>query len=152
MTCEQQIAIAMSCRGFMVGEEAVTLDIIPLLRAMSDMGRLEDTMYLSMFAMEEAKHIDFFRHWFDAVGFDVETGGMSGYGGGDQQIDPFVVTAARDEPARQRSVAEADPRCDAALQPPDRSGLRDRRLPAVRLSSSKRSAATSSRRSARASR
>jgi ribonucleoside-diphosphate reductase beta chain len=37
---------------------------------MSDLGRLEDTMYLSMFAMEEAKHTDMFRRWFDAVGFD----------------------------------------------------------------------------------
>jgi ribonucleoside-diphosphate reductase beta chain len=54
----------------MVGEEAVTLDIVPLLRCMSDLGRLEDTMYLSMFAMEEAKHTDMFRRWFDAVGLD----------------------------------------------------------------------------------
>jgi hypothetical protein len=35
-----------------------------------DLGRLEDTMYLSMFAMEEAKHTDMFRRWFDAVGLD----------------------------------------------------------------------------------
>jgi ribonucleoside-diphosphate reductase beta chain len=62
--------VAMSARGFMVGEEAVTLDIVPLLRCMSDLGRLEDTMYLSMFAMEEAKHTDMFRRWFDAVGVD----------------------------------------------------------------------------------
>jgi ribonucleoside-diphosphate reductase beta chain len=62
--------VAMSARGFMVGEEAVTLDIVPLLRCMSDLGRLEDTMYLSMFTMEEAKHTDFFRRWFDAVGLD----------------------------------------------------------------------------------
>jgi ribonucleoside-diphosphate reductase beta chain len=62
--------VAMSARGFMVGEEAVTLDIVPLLRCMSDLGRLEDTMYLSMFAMEEAKHTDMFRRWFDAVGMD----------------------------------------------------------------------------------
>jgi ribonucleoside-diphosphate reductase beta chain len=48
----------------------VTLDIVPLLRYMSDLGRLEDTMYLSMFAMEEAKHTDLFRRWFDAVGAD----------------------------------------------------------------------------------
>jgi ribonucleoside-diphosphate reductase beta chain len=54
----------------MVGEEAVTMDIVPLLRCMSDLGRLEDTMYLSMFAMEEAKHTDMFRRWFDAVGLD----------------------------------------------------------------------------------
>jgi ribonucleoside-diphosphate reductase beta chain len=92
LTGEQQLMLAMSCRGFMVGEEAVTLDILPLLRAMSDMGRLEDTMYLSMFAMEEAKHIDFFRHWFDAVGFDPSLGMGGGYGGtgnGEPQIDPF---------------------------------------------------------------
>ncbi len=87
---EARLMLAMSCRGFMVGEEAVTLDILPLLRAMSEMGRLEDTMYLSMFAMEEAKHIDFFRHWFDAVDFDPSIGGQSGYGGGDPQMDPFV--------------------------------------------------------------
>jgi ribonucleoside-diphosphate reductase beta chain len=62
--------VAMSARGFMVGEEAVTMDIVPLLRCMSDLGRLEDTMYLSMFAMEEAKHTDMFRRWFDAVDLD----------------------------------------------------------------------------------
>jgi ribonucleoside-diphosphate reductase beta chain len=62
--------VALSARGFMVGEEAVTLDIVPLLRCMSDLGRLEDTMYLSMFTMEEAKHTDMFRRWFDAVGMD----------------------------------------------------------------------------------
>ena len=43
---------------------------IPLLRCMSDLGRLEDTMYLAMFTMEEAKHTDMFRRWFDAVGLD----------------------------------------------------------------------------------
>jgi ribonucleoside-diphosphate reductase beta chain len=93
LTGEQQLMLAMSCRGFMVGEEAVTLDILPLVRTMSDMGRLEDTMYLSMFAMEEAKHIDFFRHWFDAVGFDASVGmGAGGYGGDGegQQMDPFA--------------------------------------------------------------
>jgi ribonucleoside-diphosphate reductase beta chain len=70
MTDEQRLPFALSARGFMVGEEAVTLDIVPLLRAMSEVGRLEDTMYLSMFAMEEAKHTDMFRRWFDVVGFD----------------------------------------------------------------------------------
>jgi ribonucleoside-diphosphate reductase beta chain len=70
MTAEERQLVAMSARGFMIGEEAVTLDIIPLLQCMSDLGRLEDAMYLSMFAMEEAKHTDMFRRWFDAVGFD----------------------------------------------------------------------------------
>jgi ribonucleoside-diphosphate reductase beta chain len=70
MTDDQRTRVALSARGFMVGEEAVTLDIVPLLRCMSDLGRLEDTMYLSMFAMEEAKHTEMFRRWFDAVGLD----------------------------------------------------------------------------------
>src|SRR5215468_2204479 len=73
MSEEERTLVAMSARGFMVGEEAVTLDIVPLLRCMSDLGRLEDTMYLSMFAMEEAKHTDMFRRWFDAVGLDPAT-------------------------------------------------------------------------------
>ncbi len=70
MSDNQRTRVALSARGFMVGEEAVTLDIVPLLRCMSDLGRLEDTMYLSMFAMEEAKHTEMFRRWFDAVGLD----------------------------------------------------------------------------------
>ena len=70
MPAEDRTLVAMSARGFMVGEEAVTLDIVPLLRCMSELGRLEDTMYLSMFAMEEAKHTEMFRRWFDAVGLD----------------------------------------------------------------------------------
>jgi ribonucleoside-diphosphate reductase beta chain len=70
MSDEDRTLVAMSARGFMVGEEAVTLDIVPLLRCMSELGRLEDTMYLSMFAMEEAKHTEMFRRWFDAVGLD----------------------------------------------------------------------------------
>ena len=70
MTDEERTLVALSARGFMVGEEAVTLDIVPLLRCMSDLGRLEDTMYLSMFAMEEAKHTEMFRRWFDAVDLD----------------------------------------------------------------------------------
>jgi ribonucleoside-diphosphate reductase beta chain len=71
MSAAERVTVALSARGFMIGEEAVTLDIIPLLRCMSDLGRLEDTMYLSMFAMEEAKHTEMFRRWFDAVGLDL---------------------------------------------------------------------------------
>ena len=70
MTAEHRQLVALSARGFMVGEEAVTLDIVPLLGCMSQLGRLEDTMYLSMFAMEEAKHTEMFRRWFDAVDLD----------------------------------------------------------------------------------
>lgn len=68
---EQRFGIIGLARGFMVGEEGVTLDILPLLMATADQGRLEEVMYLTTFAFEEAKHVDFFRRWFDEVGIDV---------------------------------------------------------------------------------
>jgi ribonucleoside-diphosphate reductase beta chain len=70
MTDEQRFGIAGLARGFMVGEEGVTLDILPLVMAMADEGRVEETMYLTTFAFEEAKHIDMFRMWFDTVDFN----------------------------------------------------------------------------------
>ncbi len=69
---EQQFVVAGLARGFMVGEEGVTLDIVPLLIALADEGRVEEVIYLTTFAMEEAKHVDFFHRWFDAVGFDLQ--------------------------------------------------------------------------------
>ena len=83
---EVRMGVAVGARGFMVGEEAVTLDILPLVRAISDEGRLEETIFLTSFVLEEAKHVDFFRSWFDAVGFDPRTAPqVGGYeqGGGD---------------------------------------------------------------------
>ncbi len=68
---EYQDAVLGVCLGFMVGEEAVTLDILPLAMAMADEGRLEEVIFLSSFALEEAKHVDFFRRWLDAVGADI---------------------------------------------------------------------------------
>ncbi len=69
-TDEQKRRVASSARGFMVGEEAVTIDILPLIRAISTEGRLEETIYLTSFALEEAKHVDFFRLFFDSIEFD----------------------------------------------------------------------------------
>ncbi|MER3396264.1 MAG: R2-like ligand-binding oxidase [Acidimicrobiia bacterium] len=66
----QRRTIAFFARGFMVGEESVTLDIVPLIVGVADEGRVEEAIYLTTFAMEEAKHVDFFRRWFDAVGED----------------------------------------------------------------------------------
>jgi ribonucleoside-diphosphate reductase beta chain len=67
---EQQYMVGGLARGFMVGEEAVTLDILPLVQAIADEGRTEETIFLTTFMLEEAKHVEFFRLWFDAVGFD----------------------------------------------------------------------------------
>ncbi len=56
------------CAQFIAGEEAVTKDIQPFMRAMREEGRLGDEMYLTQFAFEEAKHTQVFRMWLDAVG------------------------------------------------------------------------------------
>ena len=56
------------CAEFIAGEEAVTQDIQPFMAAMRAEGRLGDEMYLTQFAFEEAKHVQVFRMWLDAVG------------------------------------------------------------------------------------
>ena len=53
---------------FEAGEEAVTTDIQPFVSAMAAEGRLEDEMYLTQFAFEEAKHVELFRRWLDEIG------------------------------------------------------------------------------------
>src|SRR5205807_1670460 len=52
---------------FQAGEEAVTLDLLPLVLAVARRGRLEEEIYLTSFLWEEAKHTEFFRRWLDEV-------------------------------------------------------------------------------------
>lgn len=54
---------------FVAGEEAVTLDLLPLIQAIAEEGRIEEEMYLTTFLFEEAKHTDFFRRFMDEVAF-----------------------------------------------------------------------------------
>ncbi|MFL1376218.1 MULTISPECIES: R2-like ligand-binding oxidase [unclassified Nocardiopsis] len=63
-----QKRILRLCAFFAAGEEAVTEDLQPFLRAMAAEGRLGDEMYLTQFAFEEAKHVQAFRLWLDAIG------------------------------------------------------------------------------------
>ena len=65
---EAQTRILRLCAFFVAGEEAVTEDVQPFLRAMAAEGRLGDEMYLTQFAFEEAKHVQAFRMWLDALG------------------------------------------------------------------------------------
>ncbi|WP_067971160.1 R2-like ligand-binding oxidase [Nocardiopsis trehalosi] len=60
------------CAQFVAGEEAVTEDIQPFVRAMAAEGRIGDEMYLTQFAYEEAKHVQAFRLWLDALGVDAD--------------------------------------------------------------------------------
>lgn len=54
---------------FVAGEEAVTLDLLPLIQAIAQEGRIEEEMFLTTFLFEEAKHTDFFRRFMDEVAF-----------------------------------------------------------------------------------
>lgn len=64
---EQRLACSLAAQ-FMAGEESVTQDLQPFMTAMAVGGRLSDEAYLTQFVFEEAKHMQAFRLWFDAVG------------------------------------------------------------------------------------
>ncbi|WP_238423255.1 R2-like ligand-binding oxidase [Gordonia sp. 'Campus'] len=65
---EQRRSATYLVSQFIAGEEAVTQDIQPFMKAMASEGRFGDEMYLSQFCFEEAKHTQVFRRWMDAVG------------------------------------------------------------------------------------
>jgi ribonucleoside-diphosphate reductase beta chain len=52
---------------FVAGEEAVTLDLLPLIQIIAKEGRVEEEMFLTSFLFEEAKHTDFFRRFLDVI-------------------------------------------------------------------------------------
>ena len=55
---------------FQAGEEAVTVDLLPLIMVIAREGRLEEEMYLTSFLWEEAKHVELFRRFLDEVAED----------------------------------------------------------------------------------
>ncbi|MDA0244355.1 MAG: R2-like ligand-binding oxidase [Chloroflexi bacterium] len=52
---------------FVAGEEAVTLDLLPLIQTIAREGRLEEELFLTTFLWEEAKHVDFFNRVINEV-------------------------------------------------------------------------------------
>jgi len=56
---EQDLLLRLTTM-FQAGEEAVTLDLLPLITAVAREGRLEEEIYLTTFLFEEAKHTEFF--------------------------------------------------------------------------------------------
>ena len=67
-TDSQRQSILRLLSQFQAGEEAVTLDLLPLIRAIAKEGRIEEEMFLTTFLFEEAKHTEFFRTVLDAIG------------------------------------------------------------------------------------
>lgn len=64
---EERDLVRLLLALFVAGEEAVTLDLLPLIEVIAREGRVEEAMYLTTFLFEEAKHTDFFRRFLDEV-------------------------------------------------------------------------------------
>ena len=63
----QQLFIARIVTQFQAGEEAVTLDLLPLIMAVAKEGRIEEEMFLTSFLWEEAKHVEGFSRFINEV-------------------------------------------------------------------------------------
>lgn len=63
---EQDLLLRLTTM-FQAGEEAVTLDLLPLIMAIAAEDRLEEEMFLATFLFEEAKHTDFFWRFLDEI-------------------------------------------------------------------------------------
>jgi ribonucleoside-diphosphate reductase beta chain len=64
---DEQGAILQITSLFQAGEEGVTLDLLPLIMAIAEEGRLEEELFLTTFLFEEGKHVEFFRRFLDEV-------------------------------------------------------------------------------------
>ncbi len=67
LTDDERDVILRLTAMFQAGEEAVTLDLLPLIMTIAREGRIEEEMFLTTFLFEEAKHTDFFRRFLDEV-------------------------------------------------------------------------------------
>jgi ribonucleoside-diphosphate reductase beta chain len=67
MNEERRKSILRLTARFLAGEQAVTIDLLPLVLAIARQGRLEEEMFLTTFLFEEAKHTDFFTRWVREV-------------------------------------------------------------------------------------
>lgn len=104
LTRPQRGYIRGSISNFVAGEEAVTLDLLPLIRAIANEGRVEETMYLTTFLFEEAKHVDVFCQWLDAVGEEncaLERYHVAPYKKAFYEILPEAMGALDADPSRE---------------------------------------------------
>ena len=67
LTADEKDLIWRLSGMFISGEEAVTLDLLPLVNVIAAEGRIEEEMYLTTFLFEEAKHTDFFSRFLEEV-------------------------------------------------------------------------------------
>ncbi len=63
----EQKYILQPIAQFQAGEEAVTLDLLPLIMTVAKEGRLEEELFLTSFLWEEAKHVDSFNLFLNTI-------------------------------------------------------------------------------------
>lgn len=64
---DEQNIVSHLAALFMAGEEAVTLDLLPLIQTIAREGRIEEEIFLTSFLWEEAKHTEFFSNYVQQV-------------------------------------------------------------------------------------
>ncbi len=67
LTSDEKNMVLRLTSMFIAGEEAVTLDLLPLMMVIAKEGRTEEEMFLTTFLWEEAKHVDFFQRFLNEV-------------------------------------------------------------------------------------
>lgn len=103
LTPDEQQFILHPIAQFQAGEEAVTLDLLPLIMVVANEGRLEEEMFLTSFLWEEAKHVDGFNRFLTTV-FDGKLPDMThllvpSYKTIFYDILPTVMGALKDDPS-----------------------------------------------------
>ena len=103
---EQDLLLRLTAL-FQAGEEAVTLDLLPLIMVIAQEGRLEEEMFLTTFLFEEAKHTDFFNRFLSEV---VEVSGNLDHYHSDNYRTvfyeglPAALQALQDDPSPKAQV------------------------------------------------
>ncbi len=64
---DRKLATLRTTTRFVTGEEAVTIDLLPLVMTIAKEGRLEEELFLTTFLFEEGKHTEFFSRWLEEV-------------------------------------------------------------------------------------
>jgi ribonucleoside-diphosphate reductase beta chain len=95
---------------FQAGEEAVTLDLLPLIQVIAQEGRVEEELFLTTFLFEEAKHTDFFRRFLDEIAG--EYGDLSHFSGENYrsivyEALPQALQRLRDDPSPSAQMRAA---------------------------------------------
>lgn len=106
LTEDQQRQTLQLVLGFQIGEEAVTLDLLPLIHVIANEGRLEEEMFLTTFLFEEAKHTEFFRLFLDEIGQPNDLSEYTGVGNIFSEVLPEVMGNLLTDPS-PKAVAEA---------------------------------------------